>query len=266
MSVEKPMPLLLIEDDASECVKFKDCSNSRNDIHFVGMTDSSDEAMTLLKTRLPEGVILDLQLAKGEGSGLQFLTNLKEADLAFRPVIVVTTSNQSPLVYDHIEKLGVDWIFCKKQKNYNANFVVDTLIMLRDSLHTVQRDGTPGDRVSIESPEEYRIRVSKRISIELDLIGVRARYKGRDYLHESIFFQISSDKRDGSVVDQVATKHKLTYSTVSRVMQTAINNAWDNASIDELKTHYTARISDRTGVPSASDFIHYYADKIRKTI
>jgi len=266
MDNQKPMRLLLIEDDVGECIKFKDCANSRTDITFVGMTDSSAEGMKLLKTRLPEGVILDLQLVKGEGSGLQFLIKLKEADLAFRPIVVVTTSNQSPLVYDHIENLGVDWIFCKKQKGYSTDFVVDTMLALRESLHIKQHVGTPGDRQSIESPEERRNRIYKRIDAELDLIGIRARFKGRAYLREGVYLQIHSKKVTGAMIDQVAANHNITYSTTAKVMQTAIDNAWNNASIDELKVHYTARVNPKTGSPSASDFIHYYADKIRKTI
>lgn len=265
MGKDKPMPLLLIEDDVAERVKFKDCAGGRTDVTFVAMTDSGEDGMTLLKTRLPEGIILDLQLMKGKGSGLKFLADLREADLAFRPIVVVTTSNQSRLVYNHVENMGVDWIFSKKQEDYSVGMVLDTLLILRESLHTVQRDGVPDDLQSIESPEEYRIRISKRIDTELDLVGIRARYKGRAYLHDAIWLLINTNHDTGSVIEQVAVKHNLTYSTVSRVMQTAINNAWDSAGIDELKVHYTARINAKTGIPSASDFVWHYADKIRKT-
>jgi len=262
----KPMPLLLIEDDVSECVKFKDCANRNANITFVGMTDSSDDGMKLLKTRLPEGIILDLQLLRGTGSGLKFLSDLKETDMAFRPIIVVTTSNQSQLVYNHIEGLGVDWIFCKKQSDYSTDMVVDTLLSLRGSLHSVQRDGVPEDLQTIESPEARRARIAQRIDVELDLVGVRVRYNGRAYLHEAIYLLITSGKDAGSVIDQVAANHKITYSAMSRVMQTAIDNAWDTAGPEELQVHYTARVNARTGSPSATDFIYYYADKIRKTI
>jgi len=266
MGKDKAMPLLLIEDDVADCIKFKDCANRRTDVTFIGMTDSSEEGISLLKTRLPEGIILDLQLLKGRGSGLKFLTDLKGTDMAFRPIVVVTTSNQSKLVYNHVEGMGVDWVFCKKQPDYSADLVIDTLVSLRESLHTMQRDGLPNDLQTIESPEEQRVRISTRIDTELDLVGVRARYKGRSYLHEAIYLLINSNAETGSVIDQVANKHRLTYSSVSRVMQTAINNAWDSADIDELKVYYTFRVSARTGVPSASDFIYYYAEKIRNSI
>ena len=58
MSQDKPMALLLIEDDIAECIKFKDCANRRSDITFVGMTASSIEGISLVKSHMPEGVIL----------------------------------------------------------------------------------------------------------------------------------------------------------------------------------------------------------------
>lgn len=266
MVFDKPMPLLLIEDDVVECVKFKDCANSRTDITFVGMTDSSEDALTLLKTRLPEGVIVDLQLVDGEGSGLQFLDEFYKADMAFRPVVVVTTGNRSRLVRDHIEAMGVDWIFSKNQRGYCADFVVSTLLRLRKSLYAVQGNEKSRSWKAVESPEDRRAKINKRIDAELDCIGIRARLKGRDYLHEGIYLQIQAGKKAGSVIDQVARNQKITYASVIRGMQTAIDNAWSNAPIVELQVHYTARISEKTGTPSASDFIFYYADKIRKTL
>jgi CheY-like chemotaxis protein len=266
MDKEKPMTVVLIEDDVGDCIAFKDCANSRTDIKFVGMTDSGEEGLKLVQSRLPEAVILDLQLSKGSGSGLKFLEELNKANLAFRPIIMVTSSNQSRIVSERIEELGVDWYFCKKQKDYSSDFVIDTLLSLRKHLRVGQCSGGGVGREMIESPEELKIRIYKRIDAELDLIGIRARYKGRVYLREGIYLQIYSDKQSGSVIEQVAANHKHAYNSVSTVMQTAINNAWNHAAPGELQAHYTARISAKTGTPTPSDFLHYYADKIKNSI
>ena len=262
----KPMTMVLIEDDVGECIKFKDAANRRTDIKFVGMTDSSTEGLKLVQSLLPEAVILDLQLTKGSGSGIQFLEMLNKATLAFRPIIMVASSNQSRIVYGRIEELGADWYFCKKQQDYSEDFVFDTLLSLRKHLHAGKNGGSVTDRETIESPEEKKNRIYQRIDVELDLIGIRARYKGKVYLREGIFLQIHTRKESGSVIDLIATAHKHAYNTISTVMQTAINDAWNNAAPGELQEYYTARISTKTGVPTPSDFIHYYADKIRSSI
>lgn len=266
MDKNKPMPVILIEDDVGDCIRFKECANRRTDINIVGMTDSAEEGLKLVQSRLPEAVILDLLLAKGSGSGIQFLEMMSEANLTFRPIIMVTSTNQSKIVYDRIEELGADWYFCKKQRDYSEDLVFDTLISLRGHLRAGQRTGGAANREMIESPEELKTRIYTRIDAELDLIGIRARYKGRVYLREGIYLQINAQKESGSVIDQIATAYKHAYNSISASMQTAINDAWEHSAPDELQEHYTARVSIKTGTPTPSDFIHHYANKIKNSI
>ena len=49
-------------------------------------------------------------------------------------------------------------------------------------------------------------------------------------------------------------------------MQNAILHAWRITPIDDLSTYYTARINYETGVPTPTELIYYYADKIRKEL
>ncbi|MCL2337292.1 MAG: hypothetical protein FWC60_07735 [Firmicutes bacterium] len=266
MSLEKPMPLLLIEDDVAECVKFKDCANRRTDVTFVGMTASSSEGINCVKTRLPEGIILDLELNKGQGSGLQFLSDLKTVDLALRPIVVVTTNTPSEIVYNHVHHNGAALVFYKQKSDYSPDMVLNHLLVLRQSMHALHGE-MPEDLQTPETPEERRLRITQRIDAELSLVGIGSKYKGRKHLHEAIELLLNIEKdAPESVINQVAIAHKTSYSAIIRTMQTAINNAWESTSIEDLQTHYTARINYRTGVPSPTDFIHFYADKIRKTI
>jgi len=272
MDNKKPMRLLLIEDDLGACLRFSDCAKRRSDILFIGMSDSCDEGIRHVKSGLPEAVILDLQLVKGSGTGIKFLELMAETDLTLYPIIVVTTSNQSNVVLKRIEELGADWYFSKTQQDYSEDFVLDTLLSLRSALHAKQQNGLSpqGDPIKsgaiVESPDDRHNRIYKRIDVELDLVGLKARHKGRGYLREAIYLKIHSEKQLGSSIEQVAYNHKIAYGTVNKGMQTAISSAWDSADIDEIHRHYTARISSKTGVPSPSDFIYYYADKIRNFI
>lgn len=266
MGHEKPMPILLIEDDVSECIKFKNCANQRTDITFVGMTGSSVEGLNCVKTRLPEGIILDLELNQGKGSGLQFLSDLKDVDLALRPIIVVTTNSPSEIVYNHVHDNGAAFVFYKRKSDYSQDMVLNHLLVLRKSLYAMNGE-LPDDLRTLESPEERRARITRRIDTELHLVGISPKYKGRAHLLEAIEFLINIEKNaPESVINQIAAAHKTSYSAIIRTMQTAINNAWASSAIEDLCVHYTARIDIRTGIPSPTEFIHFYADKIRKTM
>ena len=268
MDMDKPMPLLLIEDDAAECRRFKDYADSEADIQFIGMTGSGPEGLKRVRARLPEGIIVDLELHKGEGSGLQFLADLKKMNLPFKPIIIVTTKSISDIVHEHVRDLGVDYIFYKRQKDYSPAMVINTLLALRKFLRSGHRNGAPDDLQTIESSEELHDRITQRINAELNIIGISARYKGRKYMTEAIFDLIcnGTDNCSDAILYQVSKKHKITYSSVFRAIQTAINKAWDTTSYDELVGNYPMRIDHNTGVPSPTEFIHNYAEKIRKSM
>ena len=69
----------------------------------------------------------------------------------------------------------------------------------------------------------------------------------------------------GSVqVQYLVNKYKKSSSTISRAMQNAILLAWRISPIEDLSSYYTARINYETGVPTPTEFIYYYADKITK--
>jgi CheY-like chemotaxis protein len=261
-----PMSVLVIEDDVGDAVKFRDCANFRKDIKIVGITGYCEDGLMLVQSHLPEAVILDLQLAGGSGSGIKFMEMLNQANLLFRPIIMVTTSNQSAIIYSRMEELGVDWIFSKKQSDYSAGFVFDTLLSLRKHAEKRRSPNRFSERVMIETPEERRKRINIRINAELDFIGIKAKYKGRIYLYDGINIVIHDEKGSGSVIDKIAAKYKHSYNTICTGMQTAINNAWASVAPEELDKIYTARISAASGIPTPTEFIHYYANKIRDSI
>lgn len=263
----RPMSLLLVEDDEFECKNFKAYVESLDNVKLVGITNSSDKAIELFKTNMPEAIILDIELHKGQGSGLEFVENIKKYTNEFRPIIVVTTNASSSVLYDKLHDEGVDLIFYKKQSDYSPKLIVSTLLSLRKSLykHFVTDNS---DKVFIETEAERKDKISNKINAELDLIGISSHLKGRDYINDAIMYLVENiDTKDNeSVFNHVASLYKVTSSSVSRVMQTAINYAWRNSSPEDLETHYTAKINYHTGVPSPTELIYHYAKKISKNI
>mgnify|MGYP001026746908 FL=1 len=262
MNTEKPMSILLIEDDEFEVKEFLEYLKTRNDAEIIKHTNSSYEGIKDTKTYVPEGIILDLELHKGEGSGISFLEELQKTKLEFRPLIVVTTNVSSNIVYNHIHDLGTDFIFYKKQSDYSPEMVINSMVSLRE---TIYHNQTNIVKTTTETPIEHENRIKDKINNELDLIGVANHLKGRKYLFDAILYLLENDeKNNDSVFYYLSNEFKVGNSSISRAMQTAINYAWRISSIDDLMTHYTARINHQTGVPTPTEFIYYYADKIKK--
>jgi hypothetical protein len=63
---------------------------------------------------------------------------------------------------------------------------------------------------------------------------------------------------------ELAKKNNLHYNNITRNIQNAINKVWNNpADLNELLRHYTAPVHKDIGAPTSTEFVHFYADKIR---
>ena len=266
MDHEKPMKIVLLEDDVSACREFIECANSRTDIVFVGMTASSYEALEFVKNKLPEAVIVDLELSWGKGNGYHFLDEFQKLDLSIRPIVVVTTQNRSLDIQKQIHvEYAVDHIFSKFQEDYNVEMVINLLFKFRSFLSKRSGGNNPGLQ-TLETPEEIQNRIKQRINAELDAFGINVKYKGREIAEEAIYLLLNKNKKDTETIFQeLARKRGTHYNNIVRPLQTAINDAWDNTDdIDALMKHYTAPVRNETGGPSPTEFIFYYAGKIRR--
>lgn len=259
----KPMSILLIEDDEFECQRFKEYVETQENVKLVAVTNSSDEGIEYYKTNLPEAVILDIELHKGQGSGIEFIENLKKCITDIRPILVVTTNSSSSILYDKLHEDGVDLIFYKKQVDYSPKLIVSAIISLREILHKFNNRNKNTENY-IETEAEYETKISNRINSELDLIGISSHLKGRKYIHDAIMYLLKEN--DDSVFNHLANMYRKSSSSISRVMQTAINYAWRTSAPEDLETYYTAKVNYNTGVPTPTEFIYYYKQKIMKNL
>lgn len=265
MNIEKPMQILLIEDNEFEIKEFTECIETRIDVKLIKSTNSSYKGLEYLKTYMPEGIVLDLELHKGEGSGIHFLEELQKLNLDFKPLIVVTTNVFSDIIYNRVRELGVDFIFYKKQSDYNPAIVINSMLSLRNTLYRNNKNNQK--LTTLDTPLEHENRLKEKINNELDLIGISNHLKGRKYLFDAIFYLVESNKKDDiTAFNHLANVYKIGNSSISRAMQTAINYAWRISAIEDLMIYYKARINPETGVPTPTEFIYYYAEKIRKLI
>ena len=109
--MENKMKLLLVEDDVNTCEIFKKIERAKSEIKFIAITNSEVEALNCVKNNMPDGIILDLELTNGKGSGFGFLKELRKIKLKILPKIIVTTNICTDSVYDYLHDNKVDFIF-----------------------------------------------------------------------------------------------------------------------------------------------------------
>ena len=261
----KPMSLLILEDDADECKNLSDCIKLRDDFKLVHLTDSDVEALKFVKLKKPEGIILDIELnnsSSGNINSLEFLKTLRQLNLSYRPVVVVTTHVKSKITYDIFHRNGADIILYKYHPSYSPDMVLNTLLAYRK-----EPNNNNVKNLKI-SAEDYEARVREYISNELELIGIAPNLKGRKYIYDSILyiFNNMNNPEPPNVFKYIEKTYGRSTKTIANSIQIAIRHAWRVSSIEDLTRLYTVRINPETGVPTPTEFIHYYADKTKRNV
>ncbi len=257
--MEHDLSILLVEDDPATCQSFKEYIAVTSGVTLAAMTNSSFQAVDLVKEYFPDAIILDLELNAGKGNGLQFLQKLQEVALPFRPYILITTNNTSSTTYHFARQLGADFIMFKHQEDYSEKSAVDFLCMTKDLILQSHQSSDVSQRDASSTAATKHIQ--KMISHELDLIGISPKAIGYQYLMDAISLTIK--EKSPNICRALAEKYKKNDSSIERAMQNAINKAWRTSDIDDLLTNYTAHINTEKGVPTLTEFIYYYANKVK---
>ena len=262
----KVLSIIMVEDDMVECAKFEKYIKTRNDVKLLATTDSDVEGLELIKKQSPDAIILDIELHNGSGNANTFslIETLQKMKFTKKPKIVVNTVVSSNTIYDYLHNNGVDLIFYKKQKNYSVENVINTLVLLNGYSEDTSFTGN----IVVEDTKENEEKITNLINEELNLIGVGLHMQGRKYLHDAIYYLITDPEGSERVTasQYLTNKYKRSSSTISRDMQNAILHAWRFSCLEDLEAHYTAKINYETGVPTPTEFIYYYADKVKKAL
>ena len=254
--------VLIVEDepdDRDELLKVID--ENPELFRLADYTDDGDEALKKVISLSPDAVILDLELNKGAGDGLEFLKNLQKTDINQPPIIVVATNNISNVVHETARSFGADYIITKTKRDYTANTPFEFLLSVRSTMLSKKPMRKISATEKLSKDEQLERRYLKAICLEMDKIGVSPRLKGYALLIEAILLVIQG--KPDKIYSVLAKRHKKTTSAVERAMQNAINKTWNTTDMEILLTHYTARYRTSRGEPTLTEFIHYYANKVQ---
>lgn len=265
MDIKEPMTMLLLEDDVNACEEWRNFIDRRKDIKLVATTNSATTALEYVNTYLPEAIIVDIELDKGEGSGVIFLEKLKELSLDVMPMRIVTTNIDSTLIDHYAHNGHADMVFHKGSQNYSLELVIANMLALRRSLHDqINRKGNMSD---IQETEASRFaRISNMVDSELDQIGIKSHLLGRGYLHDAICYLVQDIKLGETILIYLAKKNGKTEPAIFRSMETVIRRAWSEAPTKDIEEYYTQRYDYERGAPTPTEFIYYYVNKIKKKL
>ena len=258
--MDKPLTVLLVEDDQEDCKSFVRLIDSMEDITLIGVTNNETKALEYVKDNLPDAVILDLELHKGKGNGIAFLEALKSMRIKLPPYILVTTHNISRMTHDRVRQEGADFIMVKSQEDYSTSNVIELLRLLKKTIHESRKKIKQRSDFDDDSPHDINKRMEIRVTAEIDKVGISPKALGRSYLIDAIKHR--AEGYNGHVA-AIAKKYNKTEASIERAMQNAINRAWSTMQPDDLLLHYSARIHSDKGVPTVTEFVCHYVNKLK---
>ena len=174
--MKQEITILLVEDDVQACEELKTCIASTEGMRLIGITNNAESAQEVVLSQLPDMILLDLELHEGGGNGLQFLYNLNRMQIPFRPYIVVTTHTTSEVTFASARKLGADFILAKYEQGYSAQYVVDFILAVKDTVLS-EKARNKSEKPAL-SPSQMEYNVRQRIQREMTIIGISPKALG----------------------------------------------------------------------------------------
>ena len=179
--------ILLVEDDAGIMLSNKKFFNMQG--YGILTAETLLEAENILKSSTPDLILLDINLP--DGSGLDFITRMRETGLCAAPVIFLTARVDSEDVVDGLKRGGEDYITKPYDFSILAARVEKQIQVAQNSLEILKCGPLTLNIISQQAELAGEdIGLTKK---EFALILLLARSKGKmlskEYIYEKVWGQ-----------------------------------------------------------------------------
>lgn len=234
-----------------------------SDIEVVGKADNGMDALTLIKEKKPDVVLLDLIMPKLDGLGVMERVK-KDTENKKTPAFVVITAIGQEGVTENAFELGASYYIMKP---FDNNIVLSRIKQIKGDNHNKLID-THKQPTTYENRDSYKERnLESDVTNIIHEIGVPAHIKGYQYLRDAIMMSVDDNEMLNSITKMlypsIAKRHKTTPSRVERAIRHAIEVAWSRGKMDTIDELFGYTVSNGKGKPTNSEFVALIADKIR---
>lgn len=231
-----------------------------NDVEVVGKADNGIDALTIIKEKSPDVVLLDLIMPKLDGLGV--LEKVKHnSEFKKTPAFIVVTAIGQEGVTENAFELGASYYIMKP---FDNNIILSRIKQIKGESRLIDNH-----RVStFENKTSYMERnLETDVTNIIHEIGVPAHIKGYQYLRDAIMMSVNDSEMLNSITKllypSIAKQHKTTPSRVERAIRHAIEVAWSRGKMDTIDDLFGYTVSNGKGKPTNSEFVALIADKIR---
>ena len=265
MRSEQRYKVLIVEDDARYAEPLKSCLNQSKDFVTMAVTDSAVEALRIVRSGLPDAMIVDLQLDAGEGDGMQLLQEIHDMkeELSIAPYTLVLTSVTSEKTKERLNRGLADYTFSKRTKNYHPNLILGHLRIMSCEFDC----HAPAKQKSLSAFDEKAL-IRTRVERELNQYYIKPGNEAKDFLIDAICIAVAMPPHERLRVKDlfvaVGKIHGKTTQNMNVRIDHLIQQAFLKTDESDLEKAYTPYRDISRTAPTPKAFIIYIADKIRK--
>ena len=247
--MDNQLSVLIADNSEDFCASLKTQLERTNLWRVVATVQNGEDAITAVKEKQPDILVLDLMLMKQDG-----LSVLKAiAPLEKKPLVLATSGFITDYVASAAASLGVRYLM---PKPCDMTALCEHLEELR---------GNPSRQAAL--PKRDNSSIESLVTSIIHEIGVPAHIKGYQYLREAIIIAVNDMDVINAITKvlypQVAKTFQTTPSRVERAIRHAIEVAWDRGDLDTLQRFFGYTVSNTKGKPTNSEFIALIADKLQ---
>lgn len=254
----------VVDDNESTVDTLVEILKKDEDIELVGTANDGLGALSLIKEKEPDIMLLDLIMPKLDGLGvLERVQKSRENEMKKIPSFIVVSAVNTEHITESVFELGASYYILKP-------FEPSTILA---RVKQVKQVNTP----RFVAQKRTQVYESKPVSLEHNLesdvtniiheIGVPAHIKGYQYLRDAIMMSVNDGEMLNSITKllypSIAKQHKTTPSRVERAIRHAIEVAWSRGKMDTIDELFGYTVSNGKGKPTNSEFVALIADKIR---
>lgn len=227
----------------------------QEEFEVVGVACDGQELLSLIRSKKPDVVTLDLILPKVDGIGV--LEELRQMALD-RPRVIVVSEIAKAAVKAVVE-LGADYYLMKPIE-------VAVLVNRIRLLASMFEKHSP-TMLQVETQTLSKQTLDIEVTNIIRELGIPAHIKGYQYLRDAILYIVDDMELLGSVTKvlypMIAKRYSTTPSRVERAIRHAIEVAWSRGNIDLIHRIFGYTINIEKGKPTNSEFMAMIADKLR---
>ena len=252
----------IVDDNEHMVMLLENILKEDADITVVGKGTDGLQALTLIREKEPDVVLLDLIMPKLDG--LEVLQKInQEKNLKKKPAFIIISAIGQENITEDAFSLGASYYIMKP---FDNEVVLNKVRQIQKDKRTKLLHAK--HPMVAENPAEYMTQnLETDVTNIIHEIGVPAHIKGYQYLRDAIIMSVENRDVINSITKvlypTIAKMNQTTPSRVERAIRHAIEVAWSRGKMDTINELFGYTINTGKGKPTNSEFIALISDKMR---